>query len=95
MKDLYDLLGISPLAIPEEIKVAHRKKAMLYHPDRNAAADASTKFAEVQNAYEVLSNPTSRQQYDVTRGTSILPDPFSTAKVVWESFIHTTIGIAP
>lgn len=63
-RDFYDILGISKTSSLEEIKKAYRKKALEFHPDRNKAADAEAKFKEINEAYEVLSNPQKRQTYD-------------------------------
>ncbi len=63
-KDYYETLGISKSASLEEIKRAYRKLALEYHPDRNKTKEAETKFKEINNAYEVLSNPSKRQMYN-------------------------------
>lgn len=63
-KDFYDVLGVSKDASPEEIKKAYRRLSKKYHPDLNDAADAETKFKEVAEAYETLSNETKRANYD-------------------------------
>ncbi|MDR1850610.1 MAG: molecular chaperone DnaJ [Mycoplasmataceae bacterium] len=63
-RDYYEVLGISKNASSDEIKRAFRKKAMEYHPDRNKAPDAETKFKEVNEANEILSDPQKRQMYD-------------------------------
>ena len=63
-KDYYEVLGISRSASEDEIKKAFRKKAMQFHPDRNKDADAEQKFKEVNEAYEVLSDPKKKQMYD-------------------------------
>lgn len=62
----YDLLGLQRQATDEEIKKAYRRKALELHPDRNYGDEqAATKtFAEVQAAYEVLSDPQERAWYD-------------------------------
>ena len=52
MKNLYAVLGLSVRATPQQIKAAHRTKAREAHPDRGGSAEH---FAEVQRAYEVLS----------------------------------------
>lgn len=63
-RDYYEVLGISKSASKDEIKKSYRKLAKQYHPDRNKAADAETKFKEVQEAYEVLSDEQKRSAYD-------------------------------
>ena len=63
-RDLYDILSISRTASADEIRRAHRKLALQFHPDRNKAKDAPAKFAEIQEAYEVLSDAEKRRQYD-------------------------------
>lgn len=61
MKNPYSVLGVSKSASQEEIKKAYRKLTMKHHPDKGGD---EKKFHEVQNAYDVLSNPTKKQSYD-------------------------------
>ncbi|MFH0900907.1 MAG: molecular chaperone DnaJ [Pseudomonadota bacterium] len=64
-RDYYEVLGISRTADAGEVKKAYRKLALEYHPDRNPGdKTAEEKFKEAAEAYEVLSNPDKRQQYD-------------------------------
>ena len=66
MKDLYAILGISKTADEKEIKKAYRKLALKYHPDRNPDnEEAETKFKEISHAYDVLSDPEKKQNYDM------------------------------
>lgn len=63
-KDFYKTLGIEKNASAEEIKKAYRKLAVKFHPDKNKSKDAEEKFKEISEAYDVLSNPQKRQNYD-------------------------------
>ncbi|WP_022853786.1 molecular chaperone DnaJ [Thermodesulfatator atlanticus] len=67
-KDLYEILGVSPDASQEEIKKAYRRLARKYHPDLHPGdKEAEEKFKEIQEAYEILSNPEKRAEYDKLR----------------------------
>jgi len=65
-RDYYEILGITKGTDQAAIKAAYRKMALKWHPDRNKdnKADAETKFKEINEAYQVLSDPGKKQQYD-------------------------------
>lgn len=63
-KDYYDILGVSKDASDDEIKHAYRKLSKKWHPDINKAPDAEAKFKEINEAYETLSDPQKRANYD-------------------------------
>ncbi|MRG61563.1 molecular chaperone DnaJ [Agromyces sp. CFH 90414] len=65
MADHYEVLGVSRDATPDEIKKAYRRLARELHPDVNPGTEASERFKEVTHAYDVLSDPKQRQQYDL------------------------------
>ncbi|KKT75556.1 MAG: Chaperone protein DnaJ [Candidatus Peregrinibacteria bacterium GW2011_GWA2_44_7] len=76
-KDLYEILGVSKSATEAEIKQAYRKLAQKYHPDLNTGDEKSAeKFKEINLAYEVLSDPKKRQQYDQFGSTTPGGDGF-------------------
>eukprot|EP00521_Asterionellopsis_glacialis_P011607 CAMPEP_0195306376 /NCGR_PEP_ID=MMETSP0707-20130614/37170_1 /TAXON_ID=33640 /ORGANISM="Asterionellopsis glacialis, Strain CCMP134" /LENGTH=388 /DNA_ID=CAMNT_0040370593 /DNA_START=319 /DNA_END=1485 /DNA_ORIENTATION=+ len=92
-EDPYEILGVSRDATPTQIRSAYRKLALKHHPDKQqddaSKEQATSKFAKISNAYEVLSDPTQKQQFDTapssqrgSRGTAQHPhyhDPFSGA----------------
>src|SRR5213080_720773 len=64
-RDPYEVLGVTRSASEDEIKRAYRKLARQHHPDRNPGdKQAETRFKEVQDAYDILSDKEKRQQYD-------------------------------
>ncbi len=84
-RDYYEVLGVPRTADAEEIKRSFRRLARQYHPDVNKAADAESRFKEINEAYEVLSDDRKRAAYDrfghtgvngAVGGTSPF-DPFS------------------
>jgi curved DNA-binding protein len=63
-RDYYQVLGVNRGASTEEIQRAYRKLARQYHPDVNKDPGAENRFKEISEAYDVLSDPKSRQRYD-------------------------------
>jgi molecular chaperone DnaJ len=64
-RDYYEILGLERGASDEEIKRSFRKLAQQWHPDVNTDPDADARFKEINEAYQVLSDPQRRQQYDL------------------------------
>jgi len=62
--DLYKILGVRPTASPEAIKRAYHRLARTSHPDVNSAPDAEERMKALNRAYEILSDPERRRQYD-------------------------------
>lgn len=63
-RDYYEVLGVGKNASKDELKKAYRRLSKQYHPDINKEADATEKFKEIQEAYEVLSDDQKRARYD-------------------------------
>lgn len=64
-RDYYDILGVPRGAADEEIKRSFRKLAQQWHPDVNTSREADARFKEINEAYQVLSDPQRRQAYDM------------------------------
>ncbi|MFA5967255.1 MAG: molecular chaperone DnaJ [Patescibacteria group bacterium] len=64
-EDYYEILGVSREATPEDIKKAYRKLALKYHPDKTKGdKTAETQFKKINSAYQILSDPEKKRQYD-------------------------------
>jgi DnaJ-class molecular chaperone len=64
MTNFYEVLGVSQDAAEQELKKTYRSLSLKYHPDRNPEEDAKSKFQAINEAYETLSDPEKRKQYD-------------------------------
>lgn len=62
----YEILGVSPSASVQEIKIAYRRKAQELHPDKNKSTNTTEKFQLLNEAYQVLKDPASRARYDTS-----------------------------
>ncbi|TFK42597.1 DnaJ-domain-containing protein [Crucibulum laeve] len=91
--DLYEVLSLSTAATLDEIKKAYRRLALVYHPDKHAAAsdeakaDASTKFQQIGFAYAVLSDEKRKARYDTTGKTDEGFD-LGVGKDGWEAYFE-------
>ena len=87
MSTPYDTLGLKKDASDDEIKKAYRKLARKYHPDANGGdKDAEERFKEVQQAYDVLSDPEKRKQYDRFGTQNGRPGPAGAPNVDFGNF---------
>jgi molecular chaperone DnaJ len=65
-RNYYEILGVDKNATQEEIKKAYRKLSLKWHPDKNQGSkEAEEKFKEISKAYQILSDPETRNTYDI------------------------------
>ena len=74
-KDYYATLGLERGATDADVKKAFRKLAQQWHPDVNQDAAAHDRFKEINEAYQVLSDPERRQRYDMFGSAGVEGDP--------------------
>jgi molecular chaperone DnaJ len=93
--DLYEVLGIRREATDEEIKRAYRKLARELHPDVNDDPEAERRFKQITAAYQTLSDPAKRRQYDMFgSGGGGVPDffPFGDMGDIFDAFFGGGVG---
>lgn len=88
MENPYSILGVSPTATTEEIRKAYRALAMRHHPDRNEHAGAAGRFNAIKTAYELLSDPKKRAEYNQSLNNRIVIDSESEALALWNSLFN-------
>lgn len=92
-EDYYSVLGVARGASDDEIKKAYRKLAMKYHPDRNKEdKTAEEKFKTVNEAYEILSDSTKRQAYDMHGHAGVDPSAAAQARAHANANFHDIFG---
>ena len=82
----YETLGVSNTASIDEIKEQFRKLALIFHPDKSKSQNSETKFKEISEAYEILSDPIKRVAYDKesnSKKEEKKPNPTESARSVW------------
>lgn len=74
-KDYYAILQVDPRAEPEVIEAAYRRLSRKYHPDVSGRRDAGERMRELNEAYDVLSDPSRRATYDLRRSVGVSSGP--------------------
>ncbi|MFA7400257.1 MAG: DnaJ domain-containing protein [Sideroxydans sp.] len=92
MENPYNILGVSPTASTDDIKKAYRALAMRHHPDRNPNSNAEVRFNAIKKAYELLSDPQKRAEYNYSLNNRIVIDSENEAQNLWRS-LFTRCGV--
>ena len=90
--DHYACLGLSKTATQEEIRQAYKKLARIYHPDRNHEAEAKSKFQQVSEAYETLSDPVKKAEYDQIISNTVIEKELTAARDLYRNYVTQTQG---
>jgi len=88
LENPYNILGVSPTATSDEIKKAYRALAMRHHPDRNTQPGAENRFNAINAAYELLSDPKRRAEYNQSINNRIIIDADEEASSLWHSLFN-------
>jgi len=88
VENLYAVLGVAPNASDDEIKKVYRSLAMRYHPDRNDAPGAEVRFKSITKAYEILSDPARRDEYNQSVNQRIIIDAEAEAFELWRALFQ-------
>lgn len=96
-RDYYEILGVARGCSEEDIRRAFRRLARLHHPDVNRDDGAEERFKEINEAYEILSDPEKRQRYDAfghagVEGATGFSTGFGPFADLFESFFGTDLG---
>jgi molecular chaperone DnaJ len=95
LENLYNILVVSPTATTEEIKKAYRSLAMRHHPDRNLHPGAENRFNSIKTAYELLSDPIKRAEYNQSLNNRIVTDPDKEARALWHTLFSRCGVVVP
>lgn len=91
MRTLYRILGVDPRATPEDVRKAYRRLAREYHPDLNPDPEAHDRMAQINAAFEVLSDPVQRGEYDASIGQSPRAEPAADGTVRRPEMVKATL----
>lgn len=88
-KNYHHILGVSVESDLAEIKRAYRRLAKKYHPDKNRRKNGSKRFAQIVEAYRILSDPLKRESYEQESGNAICDDPRAFLADFWRQIAET------
>jgi len=89
----YDTLGVDKNASADDIKKAYRKLAVLWHPDKNAGSkESEERFKKISEAYETLSDPVKRRNYDMGDNIRIMQNPHDIFNSVFGVHHHPVVN---
>jgi molecular chaperone DnaJ len=95
LENPYSILGVAPNATNEEIKKAYRSLAMRHHPDRSTHSNSETRFNAIKMAYELLSDPKKRAEYNQSLNNRIIIDSENEARALWLSLFDRCGVVVP